>query len=223
MRQFSEIVDLAASRKGGREKLMAMIDGPKSKAALTKVPDNVWLAEMTRRVFQAGFNWSVIDKKWPGFETAFDGFDPARWAGMSDDDLDRLLADESIVRHAKKILSVQGNAAFILELAEEHGSAGKFFANSKPTEYTDLLLALKKRAQRMGGTTAQYFLRGMGVDSAIITDHVVKALVREGVVDKAPTSVRDLTKCQQAFNQWMDDESLSLTHVSRILAMSVDE
>jgi len=29
-------------------------------------------------VFSAGFVWSVIDQKWPGFEEAFLGFNPKR-------------------------------------------------------------------------------------------------------------------------------------------------
>ena len=37
-------------------------------------PNDRWLAEATRMIFQAGFNWDVIDKKWPNFESAFNGF-----------------------------------------------------------------------------------------------------------------------------------------------------
>ena len=33
---------------------------------------------MARRIFSAGFVWSVIEAKWPGFEAAFLGFDPTR-------------------------------------------------------------------------------------------------------------------------------------------------
>ena len=32
---------------------------------------------MTKRVFSAGFAWSVIEAKWPGFEAAFLSFDPS--------------------------------------------------------------------------------------------------------------------------------------------------
>jgi 3-methyladenine DNA glycosylase Tag len=31
---------------------------------------------MTKRIFSAGFAWSVIEKKWPGFEAAFLGLKP---------------------------------------------------------------------------------------------------------------------------------------------------
>jgi 3-methyladenine DNA glycosylase Tag len=39
--------------------------------ALLKLRDERVLAEMTKRVFSAGFAWSVIEAKWPHFEEAF--------------------------------------------------------------------------------------------------------------------------------------------------------
>ncbi len=223
MRSFQELFDWAAKRKGGPKALEAMFDTPKSAKQLAAVPDDRWLAEMTRRVFQAGFNWSVIDNKWDGFEAAFEGFDPNRWAMMSDADLDRLLQDTGIVRHAKKILSVRDNAVFVTDLAKEHGGAGKFFADSPPTDYVGLLDTLKKRGNRLGGTTAQYFLRTSGVDSVIFTRDVGAALVREGVVDKPPTSKRDMAAAQAAFNTWMDQSGRPLNHISRVLAFTVGD
>jgi 3-methyladenine DNA glycosylase Tag len=78
MRSFAEIYARAAERKGGAAALEAMIAEwpPKPTAELAAIPDHRWLAEMTRGVFRAGFNWRVIDAKWPGFEAAFHGFDP---------------------------------------------------------------------------------------------------------------------------------------------------
>ncbi|MGF1544269.1 MAG: DNA-3-methyladenine glycosylase I [Parvularculaceae bacterium] len=223
MKSFDALRRIAARRKGGDVALAALIEKPKTAAALKRIADDRWLAELTRAVFQAGFNWKVIDDKWPAFEDAFDGFDPDRWAAMSDDDLDRLLKNDGIVRHAKKILAVRDNAAFVASLREAHGSTGAFFGNSKPTAYVELLETMKKKGARLGGSTAQYFLRRMGVDSVIFTDHVGKALIREGVVDKPPTSKRDLAACQAAFNGWLDGGASSLTEISRVLAFTVDD
>jgi 3-methyladenine DNA glycosylase Tag len=58
---------------------------------------------MTRCVFNAGFNWKAIEAKWGGFEAAFEGFDPARLAFLGDEIMDRLIADERIVRKAKDL------------------------------------------------------------------------------------------------------------------------
>lgn len=222
MQSFEALWQIAASRKGGAQALEELITQPKSSAELLAIGDDRWLADMTRAVFQAGFNWSVIDNKWNGFETAFEGFDPHRWRLMSDEDIDRLLADTSIVRHGKKILSVRDNATFVCELQREHGSAAAFFAGHPKTDFVGLLDTLKKRANRLGGTTAQYFLRRMGVDALIFTPHVCQALIREGVVDKPPSSKRDMALCQQAFNQWLDEGAGSLNRLSRVLAFTVD-
>ncbi len=223
MRSFQELYDWAARRKGGAATLESMFDSVKTADELAAIGDDRWLAEMTRRVFQAGFNWSVIDKKWDGFEAAFEGFQPARWSMMSEEDLDRLLRDEGIVRHAAKIRSVRDNACFVQDLATEHGLAGQFFGTHPPQKYVDLLDILKKRGSRLGGTTAQYFLRSMGVDSVIFTRDVGAALVREGVVHKPPASKRDLAAAQDAFNAWMAESGRPLGHISRVLAFTVGD
>ena len=80
---------------------------------------------------------------------------------------------------------------------------------------------LKKNASRMGGATCQYFLRFEGWDAFILSGDVVKALIREGVVTKEPTSKKDLAEVQAAFNQWRKESKRPVREISRILALSV--
>jgi len=61
----------------------------------------------------------------------------------------------------------------------------------------------------------------MGKESFIISNDVVTALIREGVVNSAPTSQRDLRATQQAFNQWQQESGRSLTHISKVLAFTI--
>ena len=49
---------------------------------------------------------------------------------------------------------------------------------------------------------------------------VVAALIGEGVVDKNPTSQRDLGAVQAAFNAWHTESGRSLAAISRVLAVS---
>ena len=65
--------------------------------------DNGYLEQMTKAIFQAGFSWRVIRDKWPNFRRAFDGFDVEKVAGYDERDVERLLADEGIVRNGRKI------------------------------------------------------------------------------------------------------------------------
>jgi 3-methyladenine DNA glycosylase Tag len=221
---YQAIFARAAERHGGAKALEAKLaeSRPKSPAELAALPDDRWLAEMTRRIFQAGFNWSVIDNKWDGFEAAFEGFDVGRWAMAGDDDLDRLARDTRIVRNPQKIRTVRENAVFLSDLAKEHGSAARFFADYPVTDQVGLMDVLKKRGSRLGGTTAQYLLRLIGKDAFVLSRDVTAALIAAGVIDKPPTSAKALAAVQEAFNSWMEESGRPLTQISRTLALSID-
>ncbi|WP_299194880.1 DNA-3-methyladenine glycosylase I [uncultured Litoreibacter sp.] len=220
MRSFDEIFAISADRHGGADALEAKLSPPKSSAALAAIPDDRWLAQMTRSVFQAGFNWKVVDAMWPGFEAAFKGFDIGTCALMDDEWFDKLVTDTSIVRYPAKIMSVRDNAAFLSSLARTHGSGAKALAEWPSEDFAGLLAMLKKDGNRLGGSTGQYFLRFMERDSYILSRDVVGRLEAEGVIDKAPTSKKAMNAVQEAFNTWMDQSGRSLTEISRVLAMS---
>ncbi|MEP3438905.1 MAG: DNA-3-methyladenine glycosylase I [Hoeflea sp.] len=221
MRSFDQIFAIAADRKGGAEALNAMLSPPKPASELATIADDRWLAAMTRCVFQAGFNWKVVESMWPGFETAFDGFDIGRCAMLSDEDFERLVSDKRIIRNGAKIKSVQENAAFVQALAAEYGSAGKAVASWPSTDFIGLLELFRKRGSRLGGATAQYCLRSMGKDSFILSQSVNDRLIAEGVIDKPATSRKAMSDVQAAFNVWMEQSGRSLTEISRVLAMSL--
>ncbi|MHA1524785.1 MAG: DNA-3-methyladenine glycosylase I [Alphaproteobacteria bacterium] len=221
MRDFEEIYTLAAERKGGAPALEALLGQQAPERALATLSDDRWLSCMTKCIFQAGFNWKVVNNMWPGFEAAFEGFDLGACAMLNHDDFDRLVSDKRIVRHGTKIRAVQHNAVFVADLAREHGSAAGFFGNWPAADYVGLLAHLKKHGSRLGGNTGQYFLRFMGVDGFILSRDVVARLVAEGVVDKAPSSQKSMAAVQEAFNMWRAESSRSLTQISRVLAMSI--
>lgn len=220
MRTIDEILEISAERKGGAEAVLNGIDPPKPASEIAAIPDDRWLAQMTRGVFQAGFNWKVVEAMWPGFETAFNGFDVGKCAMMSDDRFDALCKDTSIIRFPQKIRSVQENAVFVQEIAAEHGGFGAFLSGWPKSDFSGLLEKLKKDGTRLGGTTGQYFLRSMGVDSYILSKDVVARLIAEGVIDKPPTSKTAMKAVQAAFNQWAEKSGRSLKEISRILATS---
>jgi len=218
---FDQLYAIAAERHGGPRALESQLPVPKSRDALAAIPDDRWLSEMTRRVFQAGFNWKVVDTKWSGFEAAFDGFDVNRCAMMSDEDLDRLLSDPRVVRNGAKIRSVRENAALLLDLAAAHGSAGRVFADWPSETYAGLLELLKIRGSRLGGLAGSLAMRSLGKDSYLLSTDVVAALRREGVIDGPPGSRRAGQAIQAAFNAWMAESGRGLSQISRVLALTV--
>ena len=221
MQAFSSIYEKAAARKGGAAELEALLPKPKTAAQLKKVGDDRYLAEMTKCVFRSGFVWQIIERKWPGFEAAFDRFDTGSCAMLSDEDLERLGVDERIVRNAKKIASVRANAQFIREVKSEHGSFGKFLADWPVDDIVGLWDELKRRGDRLGGATGAFFLRFMGKDTFMLSPDVVKALVRAKVVDKAPSSKKALAAVQAAFNEWREESGRPLCAISRTLSCSI--
>src|SRR5579883_2169131 len=99
---FKTIRARAEKRKGGADALQKLLPRKPDPKALAKLSDDRALAEMTRRVFSAGFAWSVIEAKWDGFEKAFLGFVPGKLL-FQPDYWDGLLRDERIVRNGAKI------------------------------------------------------------------------------------------------------------------------
>lgn len=221
---FEPIYQRAAGRRGGEAALKALLPPPDSHGVLAGLTDDRVLAQMTQRIFSAGFVWSVIETKWPGFEAAFLGFEPTALLGQFDDYWERLCGDARIVRNPQKIMSVRANAQFVVDLAREHGSAAQFIAQWPADDQVGLLQTLAKRGARLGGHTGQYLLRFLGRDS-FMTSRDVVACLRDAGLDIAadPTSKSDLGKVQAVFNAWRGQTGFSLTHLSRICALSIGE
>src|SRR5258708_12919707 len=156
MKHSATIRARAAKRKGGDAALNALLPKVKSAAALARMTDDRVLSDMTKRIFSAGFAWSVIEKKWPGFEAAFLGFEPKRLLAQPDEFWERLVSDPRIVRNGQKIMAVRANARFISDIAKEHGSFGKFLAAWPATDQVSLLAVLPKPAAPLRLPPAQF-------------------------------------------------------------------
>lgn len=221
---FSKIHKLAAERKGGDAALDKLVKEhkPLSSKQLAKISDDRYLAMMTRCVFQAGFTWKIIEYKWKGFEEAFHGFNPKGLAHLAPEKWDNYTSDKRIVRNAIKIASVLNNAHFVWQTAEAHGSFGKVFSAWEPSDQIGLMAWLGKEGSRLGGNTAQYFIRFIGKDGFILSQDLIARLQASGVaISSKPTSKRDLKLVQAAFNEWHQQTGLCYTYLSRIAAMSI--
>jgi len=87
---------------------------------------------LSLEVFQAGLSWGTILRKREAFRAAFSGFDPDVVAAYGDDDVERLMADATIVRNHRKILATIANAQATVALREaddvEGGLPGLFWS-----------------------------------------------------------------------------------------------
>ena len=222
MTSFDVLFQLAASTRGGPEVFEAALPVPKTSQQLMAQPDDRYLSMMARCIFRAGFVWRVIDNKWPGFEMAFSQFNPLAVAHFSDEKLEELAQDRSIVRNFTKIVAVRNNAVYVLDRQRSHGSFGEFIAHWPEDNITGLWLELKKQGSRLGGNSGPMMLRSMGRDTFLLTNDVCQALVHHGFIKKfSPNSQRDLKLVEQVFESLRQESGRPLCQISRILACTL--
>lgn len=140
--------------------------------------------------FQSGLSWRTILAKRDNFRRAFHDFDFTKIARFNEDDVERLLKDEGIVRHRGKIEAVINNARRAQELIQREGSLADFFWRYEPAanrlaepqtaaksqESIALSKALKKMGWKFVGPTTVYaFLQAMG----LINDHLESCIIRQ--------------------------------------------
>lgn len=144
---------------------------------------------------QAGLSWITILRKREGYRNASCNFDAERVAQMTENDVERLMQFDGIVKNRLKIKSTITNAKLFLEIQKEFGSFYEytltFFPDRKPIDnkvrsmrdiqasspISDVMSKdMKKRGFKFFGTTICYaHLQAMG----FINDHLVDCICRK--------------------------------------------
>ena len=220
--EFAPIEKRAAARVGGADALEQALPTPSDGAALRQIGDDRYLSMMCRRIFRAGLRQALVDQRWPAFEEVFAGFEPRAVVNFDDEALEGLMSERRIIRHWRKIKSVRDNAAAMLQVSAESGAFGAYLADWPTTDIVGLWRDLARRFSQMGGNSSSYFLRMVDKDTFRLTGDVVKALTTLGLIDRKPTSQKDLRRVQEAFNVWGEETGRPLCQLSRVLALSVD-
>jgi DNA-3-methyladenine glycosylase I len=143
--------------------------------------------------FQAGLSWITILRKRENFRRAFDQFDFHKIARYNEDDFNRLMENEGIIRNRLKIRAAVTNAQAFLRVREEFGSFSKYiwgFVDGTPvvnhfkameeipasTPLSDKISKdLKRRGFKFVGSTIVYVhMQATGM----VNDHVTGCFVR---------------------------------------------
>lgn len=222
MRVFETIYEEALFRQGSEAALKAKLPVPRTPDALRKQPDQEYFSLMSRRIFRAGLKHEMVDAKWPMFEEVFHHFDIERVRMMSDEELESLMQDQRIIRHWGKIRAVRANAEALYELLQDKKSIGCYLADWPANRIVELWEDLSTRFTQLGGNSGPYFLRMAGKDTFLLTDYVVRALIKWNAIRKKPGSKQALVTVQEIMNRWSEESGRPLCQVSMILAMSVD-
>lgn len=215
------LLNTAIKRVGFLQALEAQLPLIKNEEALIATPDDRYLSLITQRVFRAGMRHSVIDARWPAFEEAFWGFAPEKMILLDDSHFERLMQNEKLIRHHRKMRSIPVNAQMVLDISREYNGFGRFIAQWPSNDIIALWRTLQRRGVLLGGASAPSFLRMAGKDTFILTKYVVAALQSQGVINSAPTSQKALQQVQAAFNQLHEETGRPLSHLSAMLALSV--
>lgn len=149
--------------------------------------DNLLFEMLILEGAQAGLSWETILKRREGYRKAFYYFDPNKVATMTNDELNKLLENSSIIRNRLKIYAARKNAGVFLKIQKEFGSFSNYlwnFVEKKPivtrresfkevpvsTAISDALSKdLKKRGMSFVGSTIIYaFMQAVG----LVDDHL---------------------------------------------------
>ena len=145
--------------------------------------DNRYIFEMLcLEGMQAGLSWSTILNKRDTYREVFYNFDVEKICLMTDEDVERLMLNEGIIRHRLKIQSIISNAKKVVKLELD---LSKFFWNysdsiinsyeveSEVPALTSLSTLISNDLKKMGfkfvGPTIIYsFMQAIGM----VNDHI---------------------------------------------------
>jgi DNA-3-methyladenine glycosylase I len=137
---------------------------------------------LTLGVFEAGLSWSVVFSKRDAFREAFCSFNVAEVAAMTDQDVDRMVQNPSIIRNRAKIKATVENARAMMSASPSLPALAKSYEGTPkaaPQSMADipsftpqaeaLAKQLKAQGYRFVGPTSVYaFMQNVGM----VNDHV---------------------------------------------------
>lgn len=140
--------------------------------------------------FQAGLSWITVLRKRDAFRLAFADFDPVKVSKFNEDDVNRLMNNEGIIRARAKIEATIAGAKIYCEMAEHGESFSNFcwsFTNGEALNGDGLSFPvltplseqiskeLKRRGFKFVGPTIVYaWMQAVG----IVNDHSADCFCR---------------------------------------------
>ena len=227
METFQKIYQRASDRKGGESALVLLLGEGHQDHLLSHLSDDRFLSAFTKKIFQSGFVWRVVENKWPNFEESFFNFDIEKILMMPEEMLERKASDPKIIRNFNKVKTIKANAQMIFDVqhsdSDDHTSFAKFIACWPSEDIIGLWAYLKKHGQRLGGNTGPYALRALGKDTFILSRDVEAYFRSHDLISGGIQTKSSLATIQSTFNQWQQESDLSLCQLSRLVAFATGD
>ncbi len=224
MEHFENIYTRAAQRKGGEQALNFLLNKAVPDQDIAKYDDSRILSAFTKKIFQSGFVWRVVENKWSEFERLFFNFDIDKVLMMPDELLEKRAQDPAIIRNAKKVMTIRDNALMIHDIQiEKNMTFAQWIAHWPSSEIVKLWIYLKKHGSRLGGNTGPYALRALGKDTFLLTQDIEAYFRSQKLIEGGLTSLRNLNIIQECFNQWQQESGLDMQTLSQLIAYGVGD
>ena len=223
LESYKKIFHRAAERKGGEAALQLLLGDKTQDADVVRFSDDRLLSAMSKKVFQSGFVWRVVENKWDNFEELFFNFTIEKVLMMPEEMLERKASDARIIRNFKKVKTIKANAQMIFEEQQNGHNFAEFIANWPSSDMIGLWAYLKKNGQRLGGNTGPYALRAIGKDTFLLTRDIEAYFRANDIVTGGIQTKGSLNAIQQSFNQWQQECDLSLSQLSRLVAYATGD
>lgn len=158
--------------------------------------DDTYLFEMlTLEGAQAGLSWQIILNKRQAYRDAFHHFDVAVCARLTDQEIEEIRLNHSVVKHKLKLYSVRSNAQSFQNIQREFGSFSTYIWSfsppiknnwQSPTEVPSqtalssiISKDLKQRGFKFIGPTIVYsFMQAIGM----VNDHLLTCDFRNHIL-----------------------------------------
>jgi len=223
LEKFEDLYQRAVERKGGPKALNLLLGEADTSNLVAKLDDSRILAAMTKKVFQSGFVWRVVEQKWPDFEDVFFGFDIEKILMMPEEMLERKATDPRIIRNYNKVKTIKANAQMIFEEQQNGHSFAEFITNWPNDNIIGLWAYLKKHGARLGGNTGPYALRALGKDTFLLSRDVEAYFRANNLITGGVQTKGSLATIQASFNEWQAQSDLSLSQLSRLVAYATGD
>lgn len=161
-------------------------------AAAIRYHDEVWgtptyeesamFEALTLGVFETGLSWSIVFGRQEAFRRAFHDFSVDQVAAMTEQDVDRLMQDASIIRNRRKVQATIDNARAMTASSPTLAELARAYETTRdraPASIAGLPTStpqaeafakqLKSRGYRFVGPTSIYaFMQNIG----LVNDHI---------------------------------------------------
>ncbi|QOL26428.1 DNA-3-methyladenine glycosylase I [Thalassotalea sp. LPB0316] len=220
---FEQLLARAVNRKGNLANVTLLLGDAPNASQLSQIGDDRFLAHFTKKVFQSGFVWRVVENKWPDFEEVFFQFNIEKVLMMPEEMLERKASDPRIIRNFNKVKTIKENAQMIFNEQQNGHSFAQFIQHWPSNDIIGLWAYLKKHGARLGGNTGPYALRALGKDTFLLSRDVEAYMRAFEIIDGGINTKSSHRAIQQCFNQWHEQSGLSYQQLSRLVALATGD